>query len=87
MIFDTWFDTSVSQEAVVSFKRDLYLVLPDKVNLRQKNVFAGALTAEYSYEEQITKFPVEECFGVAEATVSQDRQQFLYFSGADVDRR
>lgn len=54
------FDASASQETVVSFKRDFYLVLPDKVNLRQKNIFAGALTFEYIYEELITKFPTEE---------------------------
>lgn len=45
------FDASVSQETVLSFKRDFYLILPDKVNLSQKNAFVGALTAEYSYEE------------------------------------
>lgn len=56
------FDSSVSQETVVSFKRDFYLILPDKVNLRQKNIFAGALKFEYSYEELITKFPIEEHF-------------------------
>lgn len=44
-------DMSVSKEPVMSFKRDLYLALPNKVNLRQKNVSAEALTCEYSYEE------------------------------------
>lgn len=43
IIFDDLLDSPVPQEIVVSFKRDLYLVLPDEVNLRQKNVFAGAL--------------------------------------------
>lgn len=54
------FDASVSQETVLSFKRDFYLILPDKVNLSQKNAFVGALTAEYSYEEWIIRFPTEE---------------------------
>lgn len=68
IIFDDLLDSPVPQEIVVSFKRDLYLVLPDEVNLRQKNVFAGALLWGMNYQ-----IPCRRAFGVAEAAVSQDK--------------